>query len=83
MTKEILDRGYVTHALTNENGEIFGLIKDCYINVWKHEGNHFYWSEVYCESGYMAMVIRKGTSLVGRTDEELSELHEQSKVNLH
>lgn len=86
MEKTILNRGYVTNALTNENGEIYGLIKEHYINFaansieMKHK---FYWSEVYCEVGVRAMIIRKGVLLVNPTPEELSNYHEQSKINLN
>lgn len=79
--KEILDRGYVTHALTDGDHKIFGLIKDCSIYEWSHEAKVFYWSEVYVEPR-IAMIVRKGTLLVNPTNEELIKLHEQSKENL-
>lgn len=80
MEKQIINRGYLTCALTN--GEmIFGINEHCYINDWsKHEP--LYWSEVFVD-GNCYSIIRKGTLLVGKTNEELSQLHEQSKVNLH
>lgn len=80
--KEILNRGYVTHALTDGEHKVFGMIKDCWINEWSHESKAFYWSEVYVEPGYMAKIIRRGTLLVNATNKELSQLHEQSKENL-
>lgn len=82
MEKEILTRGYVTYALTNEKGKIFGLTKDCYINDWSYEGNSFFKSEVYVEPHHMTTIIRQGMMLVDATNEELTALHEQSKVNL-
>ncbi len=86
MEKEILKRGYITHALTNENDEIYGMIAEHSIN-WElneiEKAHSFYWSEVYCEPGYMAKIIRKGTSLIDATPEELDKYFEQSKVNLN
>ncbi len=81
--KQILKRGYITYALTNEEDEVFGMIEDCDINDFSHEGKAFYWSEVYCEPGYMCQIIRKGTLLCNATNEELQRYHEQSKLNLH
>ena len=81
MEKEILNRGYVTHMLTDGEHKIFGVIKDAYINDWSYESEHYYWSEVYVEPRYMATIIRKGMLLVGATNKELSQYHEQSKVN--
>lgn len=83
MEKEILTRGYVTHALTDGESKIFGMVKDQYINDWSHEAKALYWSEVYVEPGCMSTIIRKGSLLVEHSNEELSKLHEQSKVNLH
>lgn len=83
MKKEILDRGYITHALTNSQGKIYGMSVDEYINVWTHENGPFYWSEVYCEPDHMATIIRKGQLLVEPSNEVLKQHHEQSKVNLH
>lgn len=80
-TKQVLDRGYVTNMLTDGDRKIFGQIKDCYINVWKYESKCFYWSEVYVEPGYLARIIRKGMLLVDPSDNELSQLHAQSKIN--
>lgn len=79
---EILKRGYVTHALTNAEGTIFGMVADCYINIWKGEKPPFYWSEVYVEPRRMATILRKGQLLVNPTDEDLSEYHRVSKFNL-
>lgn len=84
MKKEILERGYVTHALTNSKDKIYGRSVDEYINDWSCEGAPFYWSEVYCEGGgYFTKIIRKGQLLINQTNEELSQKLEQSKVNLH
>ena len=82
MEKQIINRGYLTYALTDGESKIFGIIKDCFINDWSHEAKHFYWSEVFVD-GNMFQIHRKGTLLVNKTDEQLSELHEQSKVNLN
>lgn len=80
--KQIIENcGYLTHALTNEKGKVFGLISPCVINSWEKEGERFYWSDVFF-TGWQCVIIRKGKLLVGITDKELSELHEQSKVNL-
>lgn len=86
MEKQIIDRGYVTYALTNENDEIYGRIKSHRINweVNPIERNHrFYWSEVYCEANHFAMIIRKGKLLDNPSAEELNTLFEQSKINLN
>lgn len=77
-----IDRAYVTEALTNERCEIFSIIEDCDINDWSYEGNAFYLSEVLVD-GSMYMVLKRGRLLVNPTNEELSSLHEQSKINLH
>ena len=81
--KQILKRGYVTYALTNDMGKVFGLVTDCDINDFSHEGKAFYWSEVYCEPGYMCMIIRNGTFLRNANNEELQKYHKQIKINLH
>lgn len=77
-----LNRGYITNALTDGEKKIFGMIKDDYINVWTNESKFYYWSEVYVEPRCIARIIRKGMLLVNPADAELSELHEQSKINL-
>lgn len=81
MTKEILDRGYITHALTDRDGKILGMA-DSTSSLNPEMGAPFYWSEVYCEAGYMATVIRKGMLLVNPTREELDRYLCQSIVNL-
>lgn len=84
LEKEILNRGYVTHMLTNEDGKIYGMEKDHYIN-WElnevEKRHKFYWSECYVEANCMACIIRKGELLVEPTAEQLEHYHEQSKVN--
>lgn len=82
MEKHIINREYLTYALTDGESQIFGTIKDHYIYEWSHKAKHFYWSEVFVD-GNMYQIIRRGRLLVGKTNKELSELHEQSKVNLH
>ena len=79
---EILKRGYVTHALTNAEGTIFGMVADCVINTWRGEKPPFYWSEVYVEPRRMATILRKGELLKNPTDDDLSEYHRVSKFNL-
>jgi hypothetical protein len=82
---EILDRGYVTHALTDGETKIYGMVVDCYINNWhaaESDPKVYYWSEVYVEPRHMAKIIRRGEVLVDATDKHLSELHELSKINL-
>lgn len=81
--KQILKRGYITNALTNEKGRVFGMILDCYINDFSDEGKAFYWSEVYCEPDYMCQIVRKGTLLCNATNDELQKYHKHSKINLH
>lgn len=80
--RQVLKHGYLTYALTNEEGKVFGIDKDCIISDFSREGKAFYWSEVYCEPGYMCQIIRKGT-LLNATNDELQRYHEQSKLNLH
>ena len=85
MRKEILKRGYVTHALTDSNGTIYGITNDqitweLYIKEFNYS---YYWSEVYCEAGCLYTIIRKGTLLVNVTADELKKYHEQSKINLN
>ena len=82
MEKQIINRGYLTHALTDGDKKIFGLTKDCYINDWSNEAKHFYWSEVFVD-GNQYQIHRRGELLVAPTNERLSQLHEQSKVNLN
>jgi hypothetical protein len=82
MEKQVINRGYLTYALTDGEKKIFGTIKDCHISDWSHEAKNFYWSEVFVD-GNMYQIHRRGTLLIGKTNEELSELHEQSKVTLN
>lgn len=86
MKQEILERGRVTHAITDDNGNIYGCI-DGYIDLHYQltigAASHYYWSEVYVEGkGYNMHVIRKGTLLVDPTKEELDNYFKQSKVNI-
>lgn len=82
MEKQVINRGYLTYALTDGDKKIFGIEKDHYINDWSYEGKHFYWSEVFVD-GNMYQIHRRGTLLVDADNKRLSELHEQSKVNLN
>lgn len=77
--KQILDRGYVTYCLTDSKGEFYN-VPDQHINVFSKDRD-YYWSEVYCEPGYLTVLIRKGKLLANSTDEELGYYHEQSKMN--
>ena len=79
MRKQILERGYVTLALTDIKG-----------NIYNTESNPpdynnlkipYYLSEVYCESSFMTIIIRKGILLVNPTKEKLQELYKQSIIN--
>lgn len=79
--KQIINRGYLTYALTDGESKIYGIIKNHIINEWSHEPKPLYWSEVFVD-GNMYQIHRRGTLLVNKNNEQLSELHEQSKVNL-
>jgi hypothetical protein len=84
-SKEIIERGYLTNALTNEKNEIYGINKNHYINWEKNEiekAHQFYWSEIYID-GNCYTIIKKGTLLVNPTWEELKDKFEQSKINLN
>ena len=85
MKREIIDRGYLTHALTNHKGKIYGLVENHYIN-WKYNDierqNTFYWSEVFVD-GATTLLVRQGQLLKNPTPEELENYFEQSKTNLH
>ncbi len=84
----IVPNYFVTRALTNEKEKIYGIAEDCYISDWSHEGNSFFYSDVVVYNygcGYRSMlqVVRTGERLVNPSCEELTKLHEQSKVNIH
>ncbi len=81
MERQILTLGYLTYALTD--GEtIFRLIKHSLINFESDEFKNktYYLSQVYCEPGAFAQIIRKGTLITNR--EELPKLFAQSIMNL-
>lgn len=85
MRKEILNRGIITHALTDEKNKIYGMIQNHTIN-FENEliiAHQYYWSEVYCEPGYSVLIVRKGQKLINPTTEELQKYFEQSKINLN
>ena len=82
MKKQIINRGYLTYALTDGESKIYGIVKNHYISDWSHEPKNLYWSEVFVD-GNMYQIHSRGTLLVNNTNEQLSELHEQSKVNLN
>ena len=76
--KEVINnRGYITHMLTNEQGRIFG-VESRTINKWDAEGKFFYWSEVYVEPNYIAVILRSGAILCDVSDSRLTEYLEQS-----
>lgn len=78
--KQIINKGFLTYALTN--GErIFGLIKDHYISDW-NKYLPLYWSEVFVD-GNQVSIHKKGMLLTNKTNAELCQLHEQSKINIH
>lgn len=80
MKREILERGYITHCLTNGENKYYNN-KGEVIHEWSKEPKPLYWSEIYCEPNYMSVMIRKGTLLVNPSNEELMQLHKQSIVN--
>lgn len=80
MEKQIINRGYLTYALTNGE-KVFGIRTDHAISDWSKE-LPLYWSEVFVD-GNSYHIHRKGMLLVNKTNEELQQLHEQSKVNLN
>ena len=83
MEKEIINGGYLTHALTDGDTTIFGIIQDRKVGDWSKIGcSTFYWSEVFVY-GNQYTIIRKGSWLAHPTNEELDQMLEQSKVNLH
>lgn len=81
MEKQIIKAGYLINALT-DGSKIFGIVKDSYpIFVAKEFINkQYYWSDIFVYSGFT--IVAKGVCLINPTTEELTELHEQSKVNL-
>lgn len=81
MVKEIINRGYLTHALTDGESKIYGIVKERFVTDWS-KYLPLYWSEVFVD-GNMYVIIRRGTLLVGKSNEELSQYHVQSKVNLN
>ena len=83
MEKQIISGGYLTHALTDGDTTIFGLLKDYKVGDWSKIGcSTFYWSDVFVYDNQYT-IIRKGNWLVHPTNEELDQMLEQSKVNLH
>lgn len=83
MKREILDRGYITHALTDKNGRILGFGKKYYERDYSEKNAPFYWSEVYCEPDYMCTIIRQGMLLINKSDEEMTKYYLQSLVNVN
>ena len=79
---QVINRGYLTYALTNGENKIYGITKHHFINDWSYEGSPLYWSEVFV-GGNMYKIHRRGINLTGASNEKLSRLHEQSKINLH
>lgn len=81
MEKEIIEGGYLTHALTDAKRRIYGVEKNYYIADHNMVSDHWYWSEVY-RYGNMTMIVRRGPLLVDITQQEFEEKLEQSKINL-
>lgn len=80
--EKIDNGGYLTHALTDGESTIYGLVKNCKIFAWRYESKHLYWSEVYVEPNDVATIIRKGELIHNMSDGHLQYLHEVSKINL-
>lgn len=80
MKIQIINRGYLTYALTDEHGNIYGTNVDHFINVW--DNINYYWSEVFVDCGTY-QIHRKGILLTNPSNERLKELHKQSKINLN
>ena len=83
MKREILDRGYVTHALTCKDSRVLGIGRKYYEKDYSEKDAPFYWSEVYCETNGMCIIIRKGMLLANPSDDELERYYIQSMVNLN
>lgn len=81
MEKQIIKAGYLTYALTDGN-IIFSIVKDFKPNFGAglYKNKRYYWSDIFVYHGYT--IVKKGVCLINATPEELTELHEQSKVNL-
>lgn len=81
--KEIInDHCYITRALTDCEGKIYGIIKDCCINKWDLS-KAYYWSYVLV-FGNRFSIVHKGMLLYNNvTDEKLCKLHKQSQINLN
>lgn len=81
MEKQIIKRDYyLTYALTNGE-KVYGITKDYWRSDWSNE-KALYWSEVLVD-GNCFHIHKLGTLLVGKTNDELKELLEQSKINLN
>ena len=49
MEKQVINRGYLTRALTDGESKIYGIVKNHYISDWSHEPKNLYWSEVFVD----------------------------------
>lgn len=80
MKQQIISKGFLTYALTNASGRIYGL-EDEAISDWSSE-QPLYWSEVYVD-GNMPLIVRRGTCMTGEDSEVLARMYRQSRINLN
>lgn len=78
--KEVVPGGYLTHALTDESGKIWGINPDEVVTLGS--AKIWYWS-IVLKFGNLYQIIIKGEWLSSINDEQLQELHRQSQVNLN
>ena len=84
MKKQILNKGYLTLALTTSDGEIIGIKNDQYFNFeFFKTKKTYYLSEIFVHENGSHTIIRKGKLIVNPSNQELMDLHEQSKINLN
>lgn len=80
MKQQIISKGFLTYALTNTSGRIYGY-EDEAISDWSSEQS-LYWSEVYVDSN-MPLIVRRGTCVTGEDSEVLARMYRQSRINLN
>lgn len=89
MEKEILNKGYLTNALTDGNGKIYGnnvgedINWPLYKDVSHMKDKSFYWSEVFVHENTSTTIVRKGMLLANPSGNDLQNYFDQSKVNLN
>lgn len=82
--KQIINRGYLTHAITDQNGNIYGLIESSGLDFTYHIeklGYSFYWSDVY-KDGNLSCIVRRGMVMLNKSEEDFQKYFMQSKINL-